>query len=53
VPFTIPAAPLRLVAREMADEMLLVSQRVQPQVLLSSGYKFQHPELKAALQQLL
>jgi uncharacterized protein (TIGR01777 family) len=34
---------------EMAEELLLVSQRVLPTRLLDSGFTFQHPELGEAL----
>lgn len=43
-----PAFALRLVLGEAAD-MLLDSQRVDPMLALSSGYKFRHPELDGAL----
>jgi len=45
-----PAFALRLaLGREMADAMLLASQRVLPQKLLSSGFSFAQPELSRAL----
>ena len=34
---------------EMADELLFSSQRVVPDVLLRSGFGFEHPTLEAAL----
>jgi hypothetical protein len=49
----VPAFALRLIAREMADEMLLASTRVQPRALLSTGYQFRYPELEGALRHLL
>jgi len=49
----VPAFALRLLAGEMADEMLLASTRVEPQKLLTSGYKFSYPELEGALRHLL
>lgn len=49
----VPAFALRLVAREMADETLLASTRVQPRALLSTGYQFRYPELEGALRHLL
>lgn len=39
--------------REMVAEMLLSGQRVLPTVLLGSGYTFRHPELRAALGEML
>ena len=51
--FTVPAFALRLAMGEMADELLLSSQRVQPMKLLASGYKFRYPELPGALEELL
>ena len=44
-----PAFAARLAFGEMADEMLLASQRVLPQKLLNAGFHFQFPDLGAAL----
>jgi uncharacterized protein (TIGR01777 family) len=44
-----PAFGIRLVIGELADEGALASQRVIPEVLLTSGYEFRHPDLGAAL----
>ena len=44
-----PAFAVRLAFGEMADEMLLVSQRVLPKKLADAGYEFQQPELEGAL----
>lgn len=44
-----PAFAVRLAFGEMADEMLLVSQRVLPKKLAEAGYEFQQPELEGAL----
>jgi uncharacterized protein len=44
-----PAFAVRLAFGEMADEMLLVSQRVRPKKLSDAGYEFQCPELEDAL----
>jgi uncharacterized protein (TIGR01777 family) len=44
-----PAFAVRLAFGEMADEMLLVSQRVIPKKLTDAGYEFQQPELEGAL----
>ncbi len=48
-----PAFAARLAFGQMADELLLASQRVQPSKLASSGYKFQHPDLRGALEGIL
>lgn len=48
-----PAFAARLALGQMADELLLASQRVQPAKLLGSGYVFQQPDLQPALQALL
>lgn len=44
-----PAFAVRLAFGEMADEMLLASQRVIPKKLNDAGYEFQQPELEGAL----
>jgi len=49
---TVPARALRLLYGEMA-EMILGSQRVIPQALLSAGFEFRYPHLRPALQNLL
>jgi uncharacterized protein (TIGR01777 family) len=51
--FPAPAFALRLALGEMADALLLASQRVTPQRLTSLGYQFQHPDLPAALAHVL
>lgn len=48
-----PAFVIKAVLGEMAEEMLLASQRVRPVALQGSGYVFQHPELKPALGSML
>lgn len=45
----IPAFAARLAFGEMADEMLLTSQRVIPKKLSDAGYEFQQAELEGAL----
>lgn len=50
--FTVPGIVLRIAVGEMAD-MLLGGQKVVPQKLLASGFKFQFPDLKPALENLL
>ncbi|HVH72540.1 MAG TPA: TIGR01777 family oxidoreductase, partial [Candidatus Dormibacteraeota bacterium] len=47
--FPAPAFALRLALGEMADALLLSSQRVKPQVLEKLGYKFLYSELPGAL----
>jgi len=49
----LPAFAARLALGEMADELLLASQRVEPAVLISSGYPFRFPDLRAALKNVL
>jgi uncharacterized protein len=51
--FPVPAPVLRLVFRDMAREVLLGSQRVEPSRLLESGYAFRHPQLEGALRAVL
>jgi uncharacterized protein (TIGR01777 family) len=49
-----PAFALRLAfGGEMADELLLASQRAMPVRTLESGYKYQHPLLEPALRDLV
>lgn len=50
--FPAPAFALRLALGEMADALLLVSQRVMPSKLADSGYKFLQPGLTGALAEL-
>ncbi len=47
--FPAPAFALRLALGEMADALLLSSQRVRPKKLESLGYCFLHTDLKSAL----
>ena len=49
----IPAFGVRFAFGEMADALLLSSQRVEPKVLNEAEYQFQYPSLKLALSQLL
>lgn len=46
----LPAFAARLALGEMADELLLTSQRVVPARLQASGYTFRYPALAGALQ---
>jgi uncharacterized protein (TIGR01777 family) len=49
----LPGFAARLAFGEMADELLLASQRVVPRQLERAGYRFRHPELEEALRALL
>ena len=51
--FPAPALALRLALGEMADALLLSSQRMMPKRLEQSGYGFLHPELGGALAAML
>ena len=51
--FRVPAAVLRRVLGDMADELLLSSARAIPRALSESGYRFRHRELDIALKQTL
>ncbi len=51
--FPMPAFAARLALGEMADELLLASNRVEPKKLLESGFQFQYPGLEAALRHVL
>jgi uncharacterized protein (TIGR01777 family) len=50
VTFPVPAFAARLAFGEMADELLLASQRVEPTKLISSGYPYRFPSLKQSLE---
>jgi NAD dependent epimerase/dehydratase family enzyme len=50
----VPAFGPRLVlGREMADELLFVSQRAVPSVLTAAGYDFAHDDVGTALRAVL
>lgn len=51
--FPMPAFAARLAFGEVADALLLASQRVEPARLLASGYRFRFPDLEPALRHLL
>ena len=51
--FPIPEFGVRLLFGEMADALLLSSQRVEPERLNASGYTFQYSELEKALPHVL
>ena len=44
-----PAALLRVLVGEMADELLLSGQRVRPEALTASGFHFRYPGIDDAL----
>jgi uncharacterized protein (TIGR01777 family) len=48
-----PAFALRLALGEMADPLLLSSQRVLPERALAAGFAFRYPELRPALDAIL
>ena len=51
--FHAPAFALKLVLREMADEMLLGGQRVIPRVATEMGYGFRYPDICSAFKALV
>ena len=51
--FPMPAVAARLVFGQMADELLLASQRVEPKKLVASGYPFQYSDLRKSLAAIL
>jgi uncharacterized protein (TIGR01777 family) len=49
-----PTFPLRLVyGGDFVEEVLLASERIQPERLRASGFQFEHPELEPALRHVL
>ena len=52
--FAVPERVLRAVlGGEMAENLLLVSQRAVPAKLLQTGYRFRYPDLQSALRSML
>lgn len=52
--FPLPSFALRIMfGEEMANELFLASNRVEPVRLLDTGYTFQYPELEGALRHVL
>jgi uncharacterized protein (TIGR01777 family) len=49
----VPAIPLRLVLGEMADSLLLASQRAEPAKLQAASYRYHQENLEAALHDML
>ncbi|MCB2230103.1 TIGR01777 family oxidoreductase [bacterium] len=50
---SIPVFALKMLAGEMAEEMLLISSRVIPKKLLDAGFQFSHTHLTKTLHQIL
>jgi uncharacterized protein (TIGR01777 family) len=48
-----PVFAVRLAFGQMGVELMLASQRVQPNKLLAAGFTFQHPDLQNSLQEIL
>ncbi len=48
-----PAFAVRLALGEMADSLLLASQRVRPKILETAGYEFRNPTLDGAIRSAL
>ncbi len=51
--FPLPAPAARIALGEVADELLLASQRIEPAKLIETGYSYRYPELGGALRHLL
>jgi len=49
----VPALALRILYGDMADEMMLASQRILPKKLLQAGFPFQYSDARSALEQIL
>jgi uncharacterized protein (TIGR01777 family) len=49
----VPSVALRVALGDMADEMLLVSQRVLPAAMLTAGYPMRFPRIEDALREAL
>jgi NAD dependent epimerase/dehydratase family enzyme len=49
----VPSFAAKLMAGEMAEELLLSGQNVIPERLLKDGFEFQYADLAAALGELL
>lgn len=50
VTLPMPAAVMRLMVGEMADELLISGQRVVPRGLLDAGFSFDYPDIATALE---
>lgn len=51
--FPVPEFVIKLAFGEMGDTLLLSSQRVLPAMLQATGFRFQYPQLRAALEAVL
>lgn len=51
--FPLPAPAARIMLGEVADALLLASQRMEPARLKATGYRFRHPDLEGAFRHLL
>jgi uncharacterized protein len=51
--FPVPAFALRAILGEMADALLLASERVVPERMLALGHKFRYEDFSAALRTIL
>lgn len=51
--FPLPAPAARVMLGQVADELLLASQRIEPVRLKETGYSYRYPELEGALRHLL
>jgi uncharacterized protein len=51
--FPVPAFAAKLAFGQMAEEVLLAGQRVEPAKLIASGYPFQYSDLRKALEAVL
>jgi uncharacterized protein (TIGR01777 family) len=51
--FPLPAPAARLMLGEVADALLLASQRMEPAKLKETGYEYRYPELEGTLRHLL
>ena len=51
--FPLPAPMARILLGEMADGLLLSSQRAVPSALIAEGFNFRHPNLEEALRRIL
>lgn len=49
----VPAAPLRFVLGDFAEELLLSGQRILPRAALESGFAFTYPAISAALAEIV
>jgi uncharacterized protein (TIGR01777 family) len=49
----VPEFALKLAFGELAEDVLLASQRVVPRRLLDGGFTFEHPEIEPALRHIL